>query len=142
MIVLILLLILGLSLFCVQALLPYPLNYGVGSVFHEGTTDYISIANFNSTHFVIAYRDTTTNYGYVRVGMNDVPITWITGETFFNQASTYLTSVAILGMMLIMMVSITTLMFHRWCHTTEKHVHQDNQEAKGNIDGILMEMAS
>ena len=73
-------------------------SYGAENVFNSAITNYISVATFDSTHFVVGYRDSgNLNYGTAIVGeVSGTAISSYGAENVFNSASTNYISVATL----------------------------------------------
>ena len=74
------------------------ITYGAENVFNSASTDYISVAALDSTHFVASYRDGGNSYyGTTVVGViSGTTITSYGTENVFNSASTNHVSVAAL----------------------------------------------
>ncbi len=66
------------------------------TVFNSGIIQYASVSSFNSTHFVVAYKDhSNSDYGTARVGhFSGSSITWDTTKSVFCSGRTYYVSVS------------------------------------------------
>lgn len=64
------------------------ITFGSKKVFNAGLTDIIRCAFYDSTHFIIAYRDgSDNNYGKLKVGTIDGENITFSGSTTFNSAN-------------------------------------------------------
>ena len=73
-------------------------SYGAENVFNSAATDDISVSTLDSTHFVVAYRDTgNSSYGTAIVGVvSGTTISSYGAENVFNSAPTVYLSVSTL----------------------------------------------
>ena len=73
-------------------------SYGAENAFNEAITNYTSVSTFDSTHFVVGYRDEGNSfYGTARIGLvSGTTISSYGAENVFNTGVTAYISVAIL----------------------------------------------